>query len=101
MKLKNSKCVRLSRYSFLERFRILVEYRLAAGDYLCDDREPIASGCLWEDGTVAALLDLVLEETAFRDRHGSRPGPIALLRCRNRCWRRCLGSGRGLFFVFF
>ena len=73
--------VRLSCHRLLKILSILVEGRLPAGNDFRDDGEAVARRSPGEDRAIAALLDLVLEVSALRDRHGGGFRPVFLLRC--------------------
>src|SRR5207253_5899544 len=75
------KAIRLSRDRLLDISRILVEVWFATRNDLRDDREAVAGRGLREDRTIAAMLDLVLEVSAFRDRHRRGFRPVVLFGC--------------------
>ena len=81
VQLEHRKAIRLSRDRLLDISRILVEVRFATRNDLRDDREAVAGRGLREDRTIAALLDLVLEVSAFRDRHRRGFRPVVLFGC--------------------
>src|SRR6266567_6559964 len=73
--------VRLTCHRLLKILSILVEGRLPAGNDFRDDGAAVARRSPGEDRAIAALLDLVLEVSALRDRHGGGFRPVFLLRC--------------------
>src|SRR4029077_10063114 len=81
MQLEYRETVGLSCHRLLDIFGILVEHVFSSGNDLRQDAKPVARRSSREDGAVSALLHLVLEVSAFGDRHCRRPGPVVLLCC--------------------
>src|ERR1700760_4655050 len=81
MQLEHGEDVRLTSHGFLEGLGVLIEDRLSSGDDLRNDGEAVASRSLGKDRPVSALLNFILEEAPFGDRHGSGLRPVALPRC--------------------
>src|SRR5437016_3347683 len=70
VQLKHGKDVRLSCYGLLDISRVLVEVLLSAWFDLRDDGKAVARRGFREDRAVAALLDLIYEESTLGDGHG-------------------------------
>src|ERR1700730_6676191 len=81
MQLEHGEDIRLTSHGFLDVLGVLIEDRLSSGDDLRDDGEAVASRSLGKDRAVSALLNFVLEEAPFGDRHGRGLRPVALPRC--------------------
>src|SRR5206468_10564901 len=81
VQLELRKAILPSRDLLFDISRILVEVRFATRNDLRDEREAVAGRGLREDRTIAALLDLVLEVSAFRDRHRRGFRPVVLFGC--------------------
>src|ERR1700720_1725788 len=81
MQLENGEDVRLTSHGLLDVLGVLIENRLPSWDDLRDDGEAVASRSLGKDRAVSALLNFILEETPFGDRHRRGLRPVALPRC--------------------
>src|SRR6266496_681631 len=81
MQLKHGEDVRLTCHGLFDYLGVLIEGRLPSGNDLCDDGEAVASRSLGKDRTVSALLNFILEEAPFGDRHRRGLRPVALPRC--------------------
>src|SRR5688572_21840133 len=68
VQLERRERIRLFRDGLLDVLRVRVAVLLLARNDLCDDRKAVAGRALRKDWSVAALLDLVLFVSAFRDR---------------------------------
>ena len=81
MQLEHGEDVRLTSHGLLDVLGVLIKDRLPTGDDLRDDGEAVASRSLGKNRTVSALLNFILGEAPFGDRHGRGLRPVALLRC--------------------
>ena len=66
---------------FLYDLGMVVYVLFPSRDDLRDDAEAVAGRSLGKDRTVSALLNFILEEAPFGDRHGRGFRPVALPRC--------------------
>src|SRR6478736_7113430 len=70
MQLEHSEDVRLISDGLLNVLGVLIKNRLPSGDNLRDNGEAVASRSLGKDRAVSALLNFILGEAPFGDRHG-------------------------------
>ncbi len=77
MQLKHGEDVRLTCHGLLDVLGVLIERRLPSGNDLCDDGKAVASWSLGKDRPVSALLNFILDEAPFGDRHGRGLRPVA------------------------